>query len=357
MSNNRPGITVAEVADNIRRANSCLPTTAEVIQSIRRANAYIPTAKELGRNASVIARALKKGFDHRQAFTVVELMIVISIIALLAAMAASALSNAAEQARAQRTRAIITKIDQLLMEKWESYRTRSIVYARHPNPRFNARNRLYALRELQRMELPQTVNDVWDNPVVLTAIPSVNLGYRRKSVPQASANSANEEAECLYLILSAMRDGDDSALSYFTSSEIGDTDKDGMPEILDGWGQPIVFIRWPAGYTRDNPRQTALTDQSMLVPDQFDPIKSDPRVSPENSDPEDDTFALRPLVFSMGRDRSAGIYLTGGSFRYSQTAIPNDPFAHTTPGDPTSPFIGEIANQSEAADNITNHSN
>ena len=29
---------------------------------------------------------------------------------------------------------------------------------------------------------------------------------------------------------------------------IGDTDDDGAPEFLDGWGRPIEFIRWPTGF-------------------------------------------------------------------------------------------------------------
>jgi prepilin-type N-terminal cleavage/methylation domain-containing protein len=320
----------------------------------------------------------------RKAFTVVELMIVIAIIALLAAMAASALSNAAEQARAQRTKAIIAKIDQLIGEKWESYRTRAIVYARHPNPRINARNRLYAMRELQRMELPDSVLDVWDNPTVLTTIPTATLGYRRKAKAPGDWSGEYENAECLYLIISSMRDGDKSALEYFTSSEIGDVDGDGMPEILDGWGEPIHFIRWPAGFVNkpgpdgawgvagvdddgdgivDNASENGWPGSDDIIvltnrqtpdaakqPDPFDPIRADPRVDPAiDSDPNNDTYALYPLIFSSGPDREAGIVCNGGTFRYATTNPPNDPYQTSTDS------FGSFYNYAEAADNITNH--
>ena len=290
----------------------------------------------------------------RRAFTIVELMIVISIIALLAAMAASALSTATEQARAQRTRAIVTKIDQLIMEKWDGYRTRAIAYTRHANPRISARNRLYALRELQRMELPDSVNDVWDNPVTLTNVPAVALGYRRKALPVGTWTGQYENAEALYLILSGMRDGDKSALDYFTSSEIGDIDSDGMPEILDGWGEPIHFIRWPAGY-RSDATPPALTHIRRDIPDPFDPLKVDPRVDPSvDNDPSNDTYYVSPLVFSSGSDNEAGVVVTGAAFSYaasSPTSPANDPFQTRK-----TPEFGSFYNSQEAADNITNHS-
>jgi prepilin-type N-terminal cleavage/methylation domain-containing protein len=288
-----------------------------------------------------------------RAFTVIELMVVISIIALLAIMTASALSNAAEQARAQRTRAIIDKIDQLVMEKWDSYRTRSIPYVRTADSRTTARNRLYALRELQRLELPQCANDIWDNPSYLAgnAIPAVNRGYRRRSPPLASWNSANEESECLYLIISAMKDGDKNAIEFFSTSEIGDTDQDGLLEILDGWGTPIIFVRWPAGFTSDatTPALTHQVANGSIAPDPFDPIKVDPRNT--GSDATKHTYALTPLIFSLGADKSNGIILTGANFQYSTKTPPNDPYEATG----TDPKIGSIETPSAVVDDITNH--
>lgn len=290
----------------------------------------------------------------RQAFTVIELMVVISIIALLAAMAASALSNAAEMAREQRTRAIVQKLDQLIMERWDSYRTRSVPYkpAAADTPRTRALARLNAIRELQRMEMPDNINDVWDDPVILAAIPSAARGYRRRAQPVGTWTGQYENAECLYLIVSNMKDGEKNAIEFFTSSEIGDVDDDGMPEILDGWGEPIHFLRWAPGY-RSDATPSALTHQSRDPgkPDPFDPIRADPRVDPSlDTDPSNDTFALTPLIFSSGPDREAGVTASGGTFHYSATTPKNDPFT-TSPNE-----FGLIYAETQAADNITNHS-
>lgn len=301
----------------------------------------------------------------RRAFTVIELMVVISIIALLAAMAASALSNAAEQARAQRTRAIVNKIDQLIMEKWDSYRTRAVPYAQGAHPRASASNRLNAMRELQRLELPDRktdlVNDDTGNTMETAAysqaVPSVARGYFRKANSWTGGNlnnwdTANQGAECLYLILSSMRDGDKSALEFFTPSEIGDVDGDGMPEILDAWGNPITFIRWPAGYTRESAvgPLTSQTSDHTLAPDPFDPIKIDTR----------NTYALKPLILSAGPNGSYDITMSvdvsGNPLRYSKTTPPNDPYI-----DDSAILVGSVGDSDDDGvntgwtDNITNH--
>jgi len=304
----------------------------------------------------------------RRAFTVIELMVVISIIALLAAMAASALSNAAEQARAQRTRAIVNKIDQLIAEKWEGYATRAVPYSQGANPRLSAQNRLNAIREMQRMELPDRKSDLVDtdtgNTIELApqskAHASTARGYFRKANSWTGGNlnnwdTAHQGAECLYLILSGMRDGDKSALEYFSTAEIGDVDGDGMPEILDGWGSPITFIRWPAGYTRES-AVGSLTSQStdhIAAPDPFDPLKVDTR----------NTYALKPLIFSAGPDESydvnVNISVGGNPLRYSKTTPPNDPYVND-PAQPTI-LVGSVGDADSDGsntgwtDNITNH--
>ena len=60
----------------------------------------------------------------------------------------------------------------------------------------------------------------------------------------------NQSAECLYMIvINACGDGE--AKTLFSESTIGDTDGDGAPEFLDGWGHPISFLRWAPGFVSD----------------------------------------------------------------------------------------------------------
>ena len=47
----------------------------------------------------------------------------------------------------------------------------------------------------------------------------------------------------------------------FTDREVMDTDKDGLPEFVDAWGQPLQFFRWPVLYHSD------LQRGQMILPD------------------------------------------------------------------------------------------
>jgi prepilin-type N-terminal cleavage/methylation domain-containing protein len=301
---------------------------------------------------------------HR-GFTVPELMIVVAILGLLVAFSFGAYNSAVAHSRASRTKVVIAKLDQLVMERWESYRTRPVpirvndptkpltfVPPNHPQfAQLAAQKRLYALREIMRMELPNTRADVLDNPVYV-ARTAINRGYLRK-VPSTWSETW-QQAECLYLIVASMRDHDKSALDFFTNDEIGDLDQDGVPEILDGWGNPIQFIRWPVGYRSDAPIP-AVTMQNSSTPDSFDPLKAhdfDGKLKVT-------TFDLKPLIYSFGPDKivNAGIILPDSG--YSSTEPPNDPFSSSF-----NPPVGSIAGYGDvsdaeaaaaAADNITNH--
>ena len=328
----------------------------------------------------------------RRAFTLMELLIVILIIGLLVGLSVAAYVGAAEQARANRTRAIISKLDQLVSAKWDGYKTRRLpISTSGYRPRsepfvdtngngfwdggesftdqapFNgtydrgaAYYRLMAMREVQRMELPDRATDVVDpttGNIEVTyagfAQSSVARGYYRKVQAGTGGNPLNwsiqhQGAECLHLIVSAMNDGDKNAIDFFTPDEIGDTDQDGMREILDGWGNPIGFLRWAPAFTVENvgivsSQTAAMNNGTPVQPDPFDVINEDAR----------DTFALRPLIVSGGRDGVVDVALDFGAstFRYSQNR--NDPYYV-----PTLPLVPlgtvNLGGNGEWLDNITN---
>jgi hypothetical protein len=320
-----------------------------------------------------------------------ELLIVILIISILAAMALSALAGATELAREQRTRVIINKIDQLIGEQYEGYRTRAVPIRVIPgvDPISAARLRLYALRDVMRMELPDRITDVVDGPATITVAATVNgvsqavsvraaqpaawKSYRRRALRELGANWAtawtdqHQGAECLYLILSQHRDGDKSALDFFLPQEIGDVDADGMKEILDAWGQPIEFLRWAPAYLAENDVLTFQTEGHHgtggghvdETPDPFDPMKADERWRVVGSTIH--PYALYPLIFSAGRDRKYDVATkvtdaNGNDLRYAMTLPPNDPYYVPTSGDPLGK-PGDIDQDGYLGygDNITNH--
>lgn len=320
----------------------------------------------------------------RRGFTLTELLVVMCVLAILAGLVLAGLSSAVNDATRSRTRTIITKVDQILMYRWEHWRDASLaldpsaIAASRGNTRQMAIFRLGALRESQRLELPDRISDLCNDAELadltadqkldaiadfttvyrtsaLSALPSITRGYKRLA-ERSIEDPANprpwsteyQGSECLYLILSMLKDNDKSALDYFQTSDIGDVDGDGMKEILDGWGRPLEFIRWPAGYTIQN---LATTDQTAdtRYPDPFDPLKVDTR----------ENYAIRPLIYSAGLD---GLYeVNRGVVIYSwptypapmqPTDIPNDPYLQL----PSQYMVGTPDPAVDGwKDNVTNH--
>lgn len=307
--------------------------------------------------------------DRRAGFTLVELLVVSTIIAILAGMLTFALAGANQAAKRRRSRTQVAKIHEMIAEKWESYETRSVQFSttglammdNATSRQDRNRTRLFALRELMRYEMPDRVSDLVDPGTQTPKAPLfVDLPAISKYYTSRAARAVNDEwttqhqgAECLYLILSRIEVGDGFALDAFPDREIGDTDGDGMPEILDAWGRPMQFIRWPAGYTGVSTYQNPTsTDPEIRGTDVFD-FTGLFRGSGDNS-----TYTIFPLVFSNGEDGIANIVRDGGSegnvwSGYATTSpIPNDPYT-TVDGFQ----IGSVRDTESNGhiDNITNH--
>ncbi len=199
---------------------------------------------------------------QRPGFTLIEMLITITIIGILAGGVLAALQSARETAKAAKTKATITKLHYIIMARYDEYRTRRVpINVSHPDLRVIALARLNAIRDLMRMEMPDRWSDVDRNfgtvnpPQVelplsgLTAVPSITNRFFRlynEAVTRAGADkvATHAPAECLYMIVMSIPE----AAEQFQATEIGDVDGDGLKEFIDGWGHPIIFIRWPAGF-------------------------------------------------------------------------------------------------------------
>jgi len=322
----------------------------------------------------------------RGGFTLIELLVAITIVSTLAAMITVGMSTLRQQAQIRRCEQQVKKIDELLLVRFNELISKPLPIqfpSLGPNPTpaqigFRKFQIMVCRRELMRMELPDRITDVRDlnyifnDPTTNTQYsmmtPSSTNAFRRKATLNASAGNVwtedHQGAECLYLILSIMQDQDSNALDFLFPSEVGDTDGDGMLEVLDAFGNPLGFLRWAPGISArrgvdgrwgapnidddgdgiiDNPSEFGMGANddyrsfsgiqgvdSADSPDWTDVGGADFRFY--DNDPGNDPFHLYPLICSAGPDDEFGQYGFGinpgtPGFRYQNTVRvnPNNP--------------------------------
>lgn len=306
----------------------------------------------------------------RRAFTLVELMVVMVLISIMAGMVTVAVQSVQQDARITRCRNQVQGINELLIQRMEEFMVRRISAGEPvpspPSPAIpdayvltaeNAsRARLIFTRHAFCRELPDRKSDLTDGPLPLQLIqrkwedgrlpaprqpsdcrveyrsiatpePAVEryraIVSRLRQVPLGSAFNAGwtedyEGSECLYLILATSMIGGRSGLDLVPRDQIGDLDGDMVPEILDPWGTPVVWMRWPIGYwlqygrrnewagwTQAERADYQIARRLAMGQDQFDPLRVDWRNmdNDEKSPASRDTFNIPPVVVSAGPDR------------------------------------------------------
>jgi prepilin-type N-terminal cleavage/methylation domain-containing protein len=249
--------------------------------------------------------------------TLVELLVTISIIAILATLSLGALFSAQTEAKVMSTRAMIVKLNNLIMPRYEAYRTRRVPINISPfytvgmsqfavPPSAAAMTRLNALHDLMRMEMPDRWSDIFSPPNTFTSYvgPAIATGLTqatgsvaiaRPAMNQAFLNAylttmnaigqgyttsgpgiyqptdptyliqlqAFQGAECLYLMVTLGFVDELGGRDLFNETSIGDTDGDGFSEFHDAWGMPIRFLRWPIGFTDSELNGAGGTMQSV----------------------------------------------------------------------------------------------
>jgi Tfp pilus assembly protein PilE len=267
----------------------------------------------------------------------VELLVVVVIIGIIAGISMAALQGVQQSARAEKTRATITKLHAIISGLYESYQTRRVaVTPSGPAPAMAARAKLFALRDLMRLEMPERLNDVTldplpnpyaaqgrpiPRPALSQAYRARYLAARNRTVNRYGSGTNRDEgmermgrygsAECLYMIVML---SDPEARSQFADSEIGDADDDGLPEFLDGWGNPIMFLRSAPGLED--------SDLQLTVPDPMDATDRG-RASVKDHDPFDtnivdyNAWRLVPYIYSAGADGIYDVSVGGPTFVYT----------------------------------------
>ncbi len=215
----------------------------------------------------------------RSGFSLIELLIVISVIAILTTMSVVVLQGVLNQAREDATAMTVTKVGELLEERIAAFdraATGAVLadegdqlerdvkrFFGLPNNSVQPRvlrqrvAELIARKRLFRTFFPQRFAEMVDIKD-LTGSPGSNgipdmLEEKLRDASGATTfdltqhDPVTESAELLHFMLNEMAvfgvtpTGADS----FTGAEVADTDGDGLLEFIDAWGNPLRFYRWP----------------------------------------------------------------------------------------------------------------
>lgn len=194
----------------------------------------------------------------RRGFTIVELMMVIGILLFLIATSAVVVRNIGNKAREKATMATIVKVNGLVQDRIEAMRKaldsgknqqqlRSLVGQKYNSlvSSFGAKYRglprpvvdILVRKDIFRQNLPQYIAENT----------SVNASMGAAAGALGSDNGASISSEYLYYILTNHETygvppvGEDT----FITTEVADSDGDGLKEFVDAWGRPLRFYRWP----------------------------------------------------------------------------------------------------------------
>lgn len=287
--------------------------------------------------------AMPNPVGRRMGFTLVELLVVMVILSILSSLALAGLAGARNRSKIDKTKSTIRKIHEIVIPHYEGFAEKRVAgprsVGRPPNagdilplytvwidtsatppkawmnenpggawigPANNTRKtiaegRLKTLRLMQLLDLPDQWDDVikenqsWAQALGGRGVSAAARRYQQFKVAQATTDQW-ESAECLAMIVTRGGFAGDTT-ENFRADELGDVDKDGAPEFLDAWGQPIQFIRWPVGYTVTSPggrppvTRTLQTGDATDDHDPLDPMK----VAPND-------YRLLPLIYSGGPD-------------------------------------------------------
>ena len=313
-----------------------------------------PPVGPLPRNGHCVPGSARRGF------TLTELLVAIGIVLVLVAIMSGAVAGARASGKRQATKSLIQRINSIIQEQYTQYDSIAVSPSLIPPAVTSVTNRAaarawYVRRNLISGDLP----DCWDDVRLMatgtavaglgqtfpvTGIQRSYVGYFR-SVCNNPANpfaatrptDEHEDAECLFMIITAGGVADCIDCGELRSTTRGDKDSDGAPEFWDEWGNPIRFVLWPPAF--ELPRGAAFFSGSRSLDLALPTDSTSPRPG----------LGMRPLIFSMGPDGLGSTTMNGGSNLALGVDCGN-------PGNATIALFGgpDASGGAALSDNITN---
>lgn len=188
--------------------------------------------------------------SRRRGFTLIEILVVVGVILLLMTLSVGVLRNAVGTARQNQTEATVLKVHGLMQQRFDAF-YRALERTNLQQAKDKMKRDWY--NTYQFIPPDATIEVMVRKSIVQSRFPENFLERNLLANPPTGVtvvpskhNPVTQSAALLYWIITnsevyGVGPVDDSE---FSSSEVRDTDGDGLLEFVDGWGRPLRFYRW-----------------------------------------------------------------------------------------------------------------
>jgi prepilin-type N-terminal cleavage/methylation domain-containing protein len=205
----------------------------------------------------------------RRGFTLIELLVVIAIIAVLISLTSGAVLRFIGASSARTTDSTLRLVKNLLERQWSTVadKAKNEAIPSGAQATLNSlaeigdgltgpRARVIYVKLRLRQAFPVNFAEVFSLPGPLGGLPNYvtylnKLGYNGTNSP----GPVIENAVCLTMILEVGPGGGGAASNELTNatSSLATNGNINVPGLVDGWGTPLAFCRWPTGFANPNP--------------------------------------------------------------------------------------------------------
>jgi prepilin-type N-terminal cleavage/methylation domain-containing protein len=287
----------------------------------------------------------------RRAFSLVELLVGVSIILVLMGLVGAALSSARTSQKRQATQALIAKLDGIIQQQFVSYATRTVPIPETLPSGMNAAS--YRSWFIRRNMITADLPDRWVDVAYMAANANDFTSPHQRSYIAVWNSMATMPtavyagAECLFMII--MRGGiaDCVDCSELAGATIGDKDGDGAFEFWDAWGNPIGFLLWPSAVELPAGDGVPFFSGERSLQPAF----------PADGQSVSPSLGMKPLIYSAGPDGEYGFETQASESNLSVGAAPPGRDCGNWTQAPTSLYGGlapDPDGRDNRADNITN---